>query len=215
MSREDRRAAIAAATAPLLVQHGVGITTRQIADAAGLAEGTLFRAFTDKEELLRAAARAALDPAAAVAAIERVPDDGLVPLLAELTGMLQKGIVQAVRTLHAVGAVLGHPRSHRLRTSDLHGNAGPDGVGDAPHEPGADGNDPRVQLMQAIRAAITARIEPHAAELRLSPAATAQVVLSLVLGQWPPGMRSDVQLDAAEIVGVVTDGVLVRQDPGP
>ncbi len=214
MSRDDRRAAIAAATAPLLVQHGVGITTRQIADAAGLAEGTLFRAFTDKEELLRAAAKAALDPAPAVAAIARVPDNGLVPLLIELTDMLQQGIVQAVRTLHAVGTVLGHPRAHRFRATDL--PPGDPGAEEGPHhDPGAHAGDPRVQLMQAIRAAITARIEPHAAELRLTPAATAQVLLSLVLGQWPPGVRSDVQLDAAEIVGVVTVGVLVRQDPSP
>jgi AcrR family transcriptional regulator len=58
---EERRAAIVAATLPLLIEHGEMITTRQIADAAGIAEGTIFRAFPDKEALLDAVVEAALD----------------------------------------------------------------------------------------------------------------------------------------------------------
>ncbi len=37
------------------------MTTKQIADAAGVAEGTLFRAFTDKETLISAAVDEAFD----------------------------------------------------------------------------------------------------------------------------------------------------------
>lgn len=48
---------------PLLLEHGEQVTTRQIADAAGVAEGTIFRVFADKEELLDAVVDAALDPA--------------------------------------------------------------------------------------------------------------------------------------------------------
>ena len=59
---------------PLLVAHGTNVTTRQIADAAGVAEGTIFRVFADKEAVIDAAVEAALDPApteAALAAIDR------------------------------------------------------------------------------------------------------------------------------------------------
>lgn len=50
------------AVLPLLMDHGPGVTSRQIAEAAGVAEGTIFRAFGDKETLLRAAVTRCLDP---------------------------------------------------------------------------------------------------------------------------------------------------------
>lgn len=58
---EQRRSAIVAATVPLLAEHGERITTRQIAKAAGVAEGTIFGVFADKNEVLSAALEAALD----------------------------------------------------------------------------------------------------------------------------------------------------------
>src|SRR5690606_7898091 len=53
---EDRRQAIIEAVVPLLIEHGPTATTRQIAEAAGVAEGTLFRVFPDKRALLFAVA---------------------------------------------------------------------------------------------------------------------------------------------------------------
>ncbi|WP_353810446.1 TetR/AcrR family transcriptional regulator [Agromyces sp. SYSU T00194] len=59
---EDRREAIADAVVPLLVAHGRDVSTRQIAEAAGVAEGTLFRAFDDKDAIIDAAVTRYLDP---------------------------------------------------------------------------------------------------------------------------------------------------------
>ena len=59
---EERRSIIVAATLPLLLEHGDRVTTRQIAEAAGIAEGTIFRVFADKDELIVAVLEAALDP---------------------------------------------------------------------------------------------------------------------------------------------------------
>jgi AcrR family transcriptional regulator len=62
LSSDDRRSSIIDAVIPLLVEHGRAVTTRQIADAAGVAEGTLFRAFGDKESLIEAAFQRFVDP---------------------------------------------------------------------------------------------------------------------------------------------------------
>ena len=51
---DERRAALIAATEPLLERFGREVSTRQIAEAAGVAEGTIFRAFATKEDLIDA-----------------------------------------------------------------------------------------------------------------------------------------------------------------
>ena len=64
---------LVSATLRLLTDHGQGVTTRQIAEAAGVAEGTIFRAFPDKDSLIDAAIEAAFNPASlevAIAAID-------------------------------------------------------------------------------------------------------------------------------------------------
>ena len=52
---------IVTATLPLLLEHGERVTSRQIAEAAGIAEGTIFRAFRDKDEVIAAVVESALD----------------------------------------------------------------------------------------------------------------------------------------------------------
>src|SRR5215475_10294923 len=58
---DERRSMIVAATLPLLLEHGDRVTSRQIAEAAGIAEGTIFRVFADKDEVIVAVIDAALD----------------------------------------------------------------------------------------------------------------------------------------------------------
>ena len=62
LSPEDRRAAILDAVIPLLIDHGAAVTTAEMAEAAGIAEGTIFRVFPDKASLLHAAIERSLDP---------------------------------------------------------------------------------------------------------------------------------------------------------
>ena len=56
LTPDERRGALIEATIPLLLQHGASVSTRQIAEAAGVAEGTIFRVFDSKEDLVHAAA---------------------------------------------------------------------------------------------------------------------------------------------------------------
>ncbi len=62
MPPEQRRAAIVEATLPLIQQHGTTVTTKQVAEAAGVAEGTIFRVFDSLQDLVDAAIMSAFSP---------------------------------------------------------------------------------------------------------------------------------------------------------
>src|ERR1700730_9179034 len=72
MPPDERRAMIVAATLPLLMEGGEMVTTRQMADAAGIAEGTIFRVFADKDAVITAVVDAALDVGPLERAIEAI-----------------------------------------------------------------------------------------------------------------------------------------------
>jgi AcrR family transcriptional regulator len=83
MPPQERRAAIVAATLPLLLERGLPLTTREIAEAAGIAEGTIFRVFPDKEAVVEATIEAAFDQGPAERALAAIDpaqpfDDQLV-----------------------------------------------------------------------------------------------------------------------------------------
>lgn len=71
---------------PLVREHGLAVSTRQIARAAGVAEGTLFRVFPDKRALLTAAVESALDPDTGVEALAGI--DRTLPLEERLAAAL-------------------------------------------------------------------------------------------------------------------------------
>lgn len=91
MAPEDRRAHLVTTTLRLLREHGRAVTTRQIAEAAGVAEGTIFRVVDTKEELVELAIAKAFEPGALVERIAEI--DRSAPLrdrLLVLVSVLQQ-----------------------------------------------------------------------------------------------------------------------------
>lgn len=104
MSPQQRREMLVAATLPLVVQHGLNVTTRQIAEAAGVAEGTIFRVFPDKDALIQAAVAKALDPGPVFAELAGVDLElELRDRLIVVTAILQRRFVMVFNLLISVG----------------------------------------------------------------------------------------------------------------
>lgn len=111
MPPEERRAAIIRATMPLLVTHGRDVTTKQVAAAAGVSEGTIFNVFDDKESLLQAVFEAGVDPGPferAIAEIDpRLPFEAQVTAAVELS---QRRVIHIWKLVSALG-----PHHHQKR----------------------------------------------------------------------------------------------------
>jgi AcrR family transcriptional regulator len=113
MPPDQRKRAIVEAALPLLREHGRETTTRQIAQAAGIAEGTIFRVFATKDDLFVAALAHAFDPSAFLLDVESV--DVTLPLRARmvaLTEVMQQRFVD-IFALMTVMAMPGPPRHHQ------------------------------------------------------------------------------------------------------
>ena len=105
MPPDERRAAIVSATVPLLLEHGSAVSTRQIAEAAGIAEGTIFRVFADKDSLVQAAIEKHLDPEPLREALRCI--DPALPLEHKVRAiilLMQERFRSVFRMLAVVGA---------------------------------------------------------------------------------------------------------------
>lgn len=115
---DQRRASILRAALPLLLEHGAATRTRDMAEAAGVSEGTLFNVFADKDELLRAALDAAMDQESfeeAVAALD--PSIELEARLVAVTRLIQQRMIQLWGLFSSLGPKYRPTEAKRVRDS--------------------------------------------------------------------------------------------------
>lgn len=192
MSPEQRRTAIVQAVLPLLVKHGANITTRQIAQAAGIAEGTVFRAFKDKEELLRACVTEAFRTDQVCAAIRQVPQDS------DVTARLTEAAVLFLEHFTRLGDLM-----QTLVTSgyDVHRYR--------PHGDDRTPSDVRAEFMRDLTGAITAVLAPDEQRLWVPVAEFAQMLLALVAGmRFQPKPDEDLRAGVRKRLDVLLHGAL-------
>jgi len=193
MAPEDRRKAIIDVVVPLIAQHGPTVTTKQIAEAAGIAEGTIFRVFPDKRALFLAVAADTVSPAGGsermAAALAGVPD---------LREKLVITVTAMVERLH-LGMMVMMALRHLFLTEGP-----PKDLAKEPPGPPAFLRESNRQLLDSLTEHV---FTPHASELTMAPDRAALVLRSMVFGTWHPGFHDDARLTPEEIADACLHGV--------
>lgn len=102
---DERREAIVSRVLPLLIDRGAAATSRQLAAAAGVAEGTIWKVFADKDDLLAMAVERLIDPSAFQRAVEELdPSLPFEERLLATTELLQQRMVGIWRLISQTDA---------------------------------------------------------------------------------------------------------------
>ena len=193
MAPEERRQAIIDATLPLLLERGSDISTREIAQAAGVAEGTIFRAFETKLDLIHATIHTALMPDAAIACITGLPEgQGLTERVAAILEVLRDEI-HRTRSLF----------THLARPSIPPGPAGPPHAPFGGIRPPFNPHDAKIRL----NAAVAVALQPYAGELAVPTTFAANLLSALAFASSFTLTDDEPQISSEELSEVVLHGI--------
>ena len=182
---QERRAAILEAVVPVVLDKGLAVTTRELACAAGVAEGTLFRVFESKDDLVLAAGRSVFarrDHLDRLAAVDlALPLEQRLVAVVEILQDVMARIHRVLVTFESEKDKLGNPRTLV---------------------------DPEVfARSEALMAAV---LESDADQFRLPVAEVVRILRSLTMaGVHPVGMGAPLQ--PRQIVDILLHGVLEAQ----
>jgi AcrR family transcriptional regulator len=192
----ERREALIEATIPLLMSKGTGVTTKQLAEACGVAEGTLFRVFPDKDSLIEAAIGRAFDPAPVIAELAAVDQE--TPLQERLTEVVRILTARFTRTMALLNAVRlggGDPRPVISRIARR----------GRPEDASAETDFQRIHTL--IITAIADVIAEDADQLRCTPMEAGRLLRMLVFSGIHPGISGGPPLSEEQIIDFLLNGV--------
>ena len=178
----ERRASLIAATRQLILDHGPDVTTRQVAEAAKVAEGTLFRVFPTRRDLIAATIADHLSS-------ERLAD---IFAAASPTTTVDETTEVCLSTAADYVTTFGRfiPRPHR----------------------GGDQDEIRFRIMELWEARVCDianwmrdRLAPHEAELNIPVKDFAHLVITLAMG-YAHGRSPDTTLNPAALARLALDG---------
>jgi AcrR family transcriptional regulator len=193
MAPEERRQAIIDATLPLLLERGTDMSTREIAQAAGIAEGTIFRAFETKQDLIHATIHTALMPDAAITHLTALPEGQTLSERVVAIIELLRDEIHRTRSLFA----------HFARPST------PPAAAAAPRAPFGGIRPPfnPHETKSRLNTAVSAALQPYSGELAVSTAFATNLLSALAFASSFTLTEGEPPISSEELSDVVLHGI--------